>query len=113
MQQFIGILGLVIIVGICWALSENRRRIDWRTVTLGIGLQFLFAFLLLGIPVLGLKSPAYALFETVNNVIVTGVGYSDRGAAFLFGDLGGSDKYGYILAFRVLPTILFFSALMG
>jgi CNT family concentrative nucleoside transporter len=113
MQQFIGILGLISIIGICWALSENRRRIAWRTVMFGVGLQFLFAFLLLGIPVLGLQSPAYALFEAANNAIVAVVGYSDQGAAFLFGDLGSTDKYGFIFAFRVLPTILFFSALMG
>jgi CNT family concentrative nucleoside transporter len=37
MQQFIGVLGLIIIVGMCWTLSENRRRIAWRTVILGVG----------------------------------------------------------------------------
>jgi CNT family concentrative nucleoside transporter len=113
MTHFIGLLGLGIIVGICWFLSENRKRIDWRTVLLGIGLQFLLALLLLGIPALGVKSPAYAIFEALNNMIVTVISYSDQGSAFLFGDLGQGDKYGFIVAFRVLPTILFFSALMA
>jgi len=113
MQQFIGILGIGLIIGLCWLLSENRRRVAWRTVLLGVALQFVFALLLLGIPVLGFHSPAYVIFEAANNAILAVVGYSDQGAAFLFGDLGNSDKYGFIFAFRVLPTILFFSALMG
>ncbi|MFY7928701.1 MAG: Na+ dependent nucleoside transporter N-terminal domain-containing protein, partial [Oligoflexus sp.] len=113
MTRAVGLLGLGVIVLICFLLSENRHRVDWRTVVLGIALQFLFAILLLGIPALGISSPAYALFDSFNRAVLAVISYSDQGAIFLFGDLAQNDKYGFILAFRALPTIIFFSALMG
>jgi CNT family concentrative nucleoside transporter len=119
------LVGLVALAGIAWALSTDRRRVPWRVVMWGIGLQLLFALFIL-------KTPAgAALFDTAGALVVGLLGFTLDGASFVFGNLvydtvpvgvvgqGGFDalpnqvaRTGAAFAFFVLPTIIFFSALM-
>lgn len=101
-----GMLGICCLLGICYLLSRNRRAINWRLVGSGIGLQLLFAILVLKVP-----GVSWA-FDQFANVFTYIIKWSEEGARFLFGDLATGEKgFGYIFAFRVLPTVMFYSAL--
>lgn len=100
------ILGMVVLLGICYAFSRNRSNIDWRLVAMGIGLQLILAVFILKVP--GVSEG----FDWVAEKFVKLLSFSDKGAEFLFGSLiTDSQSFGYIFAFRVLPTIVFFSAI--
>lgn len=75
---------------------------DWRLVGIGISLQLIFGFLITKVPLV--KSA----FEFLSEGFVKFLSFSRDGAAFIFGDLAG-DGFGFIFAFQVLPTIIFFS----
>lgn len=100
------ILCIIVLLGICYALSSNRKNINWRLVFSGIGLQLVLALLILRVPFVSL------IFDHIAGFFTQVLSFSDAGAEFLFGPLVGDiDTYGIIFAFRVLPTIVFFSAL--
>jgi len=100
------ILGMVVLLGICYAFSRKRSEIDWRLVAMGIGLQLILAVFILKVP--GVSEG----FDWVAEKFVKLLSFSDKGAEFLFGSLiTDSESFGYIFAFRVLPTIVFFSAI--
>jgi concentrative nucleoside transporter, CNT family len=100
-----GILGIIIMLGVCYLLSSDRKSISWRVVIVGMGFQFLLAGLLLYVPFVS------DVFDKVAEGFTKFLGYSEEGAIFLFGNLASpKSTLGYIFAFRVLPTILFFSA---
>jgi len=101
-----GILGIAVLLGICYAFSKNRKHIDWKLVGTGMGLQLLIA-----LAILPANSPLAAGFSKVSDGFVTLLSYSRDGAAFLFGGLVDIDSFGFIFAFQVLPTIIFFSGL--
>ncbi len=113
MTRMIGLLGIGFILLVCYLLSDKRKLIDWRTVLIGLLLQLVFAISLIGIPAAGIQGPFFTIFSWANTAILKVISVSDEGAGFLFGELGNSDKYGFLVAFRVLPTIIFFSSLMG
>ncbi|MFN7118429.1 MAG: NupC/NupG family nucleoside CNT transporter [Saprospiraceae bacterium] len=101
-----GILGIAVLIGICYLLSSNRKAINWRLVGSGIALQIVFAILVLKVPYVS------NFFEAIASVFTKIILFSDEGAKFLFAGLVSDEKtFGYIFAFRVLPTILFYSAL--
>ncbi|MGB0837731.1 MAG: NupC/NupG family nucleoside CNT transporter, partial [Flavobacteriaceae bacterium] len=100
-----GVLGMFSILAIAYLLSSNRKAIDWKTVGIGIGSQLLIAIGVLKV------SFIQAGFEAVGKVFVEILNYTRAGSIFVFGDLMNVDTYGFIFAFQVLPTILFFSAL--
>ena len=98
-------LGLGVFVGVCWLLSENRRRIDWRLVAGGLGLQAVLAVLILKVRLVE------NMFDGVATFFVELLSFSREGAIFLFGDLvTKTDSYGFIFAVQILPTIIFFAA---
>lgn len=115
-----GALGIAFLLGVAWAASARRRRIDWGLVAKGVALQVAFALIVLKTGI------GRAFFATVNDVFVALIGYTNAGARFLFGSLVmpsapvmGEDgtRLGDIalnahFAFSVLPTIIFFSSLM-
>lgn len=107
MNRFIGIIGIIILLGIAYLLSENKKKINWRLVLTGLGLQIVFALIILKIP-FGRK-----FFEGASNVITKLLDFTKEGSSFLFGSLLDESKFGSIFAFNVLPTIIFFSSLMG
>ncbi|MDZ4708071.1 MAG: nucleoside transporter C-terminal domain-containing protein [Saprospiraceae bacterium] len=98
-----GVLGLVVLLGICYALSLNRSKIDWRLVASGAVMQLVIALALLKIPFVS------GLFSGVANFFVLMINSAGQAAKFLFGDLANGSPFGF--AFLVLPTIIFFSAL--
>jgi CNT family concentrative nucleoside transporter len=98
-------LGMAVLVGIGYLMSSHKKSIPWRTIFLGILLQFVLAVLVLKVPFIN-KGFDYAagFFQVI-------LKFSEEGATFLFGSLVTDSKsFGYIFAFQVLPTIVFFSA---
>ena len=101
-----GILGIVVLLSIGFALSKNRKRIDWPLVIKSLGLQLVIGLLVLkvGFVKRGFDGVAF-FFQKI-------LDFSGEGAAFVFGNLvTDTQSFGYIFAFQVLPTIVFFSAL--
>ena len=100
-----GIIGVVFILGICFLFSSSKKNIDWKLVGIGIGLQVLFAVLFLKVDAVA------AIFQWIAEKVVEFLAISEDGALFVFGGLvDPSQSWGYIFAFKVLPTIVFFSA---
>ena len=106
-----GVLGLVFVVGIAFLFSNNKRKVNWRLVLTGVGLQFLFALFVLKTDI------GKGLFYSISKGFVALLSFSLAGAQFVFGSLGMSPgtpgSLGMFFAFQVLPTIIFFAALMG
>ncbi|MDA8596342.1 Na+ dependent nucleoside transporter [Flavobacteriaceae bacterium] len=102
---FRGIIGMIALLFIAFALSANRKAIDWKTVGIGITAQLVIA---IGVLKVGFIK---AGFEAVGGVFVEILNYTRAGSIFLFGDMMDIDTFGYVFALQVLPTILFFSAL--
>jgi CNT family concentrative nucleoside transporter len=108
-----GLLGLVVLLGIAWVLSEDRRRIPWRTVIAGVALQWALALLLIYFP------PANALIFLLNDGATALQNATQAGTGFVFGYLGGGalpfmethPGASFILAFQALPLVLTISAL--
>ena len=107
MDRFIGILGVIVILGIAYLFSENKKKINWRLVATGLGLQIIFALIILKVP-FGRKA-----FEAARGFITRILDFTAEGTTFLFGNLTDQATFGSIFALNVLPTIIFFSALMG
>lgn len=132
MEKFISLIGIPIQIGICYALSTNRKKIDWKLVGWGISLQLIFAVLILK------TTYGKQLFGVLNDAVVKMLSFTEAGASFVFGNLvkfvvpvGVSDPSqapelaaqvtnmkltaatGAFFGFNVLPTIIFFSAFMA
>lgn len=116
-----GLLGIAVLLGIAWAFSNNKRRINWRLVATGLGLQAVFGTLVIKGTELGeafapLGWPK-AAFQAIAEGFVVILGFTTEGAKFIFGTLaispGTSESMGFFFAFQVLPTIIFFSCLMS
>jgi CNT family concentrative nucleoside transporter len=103
MEYIRGIIGIAVLVAIAFLLSRNRKAINWRLVSTGIFLQFLAGFLILRVPFVA------GIFDTVSEGFVKFLSFSEAGAEFLFGGLVDESSFGFIFAFQVLPTIIFFS----
>src|SRR5690554_5121141 len=100
-----GILGIVSLLLIAILFSSNRRAINWKTVGLGLAFQLTIAIGVLKVPFV------QVIFEGIGKVFVEILDYTKAGSEFLFGEMLNPETYGFIFAFQVLPTILFFSAL--
>ena len=98
-----GVLGLATLVGLAYLLSTNRRAINWKLVGAGLAIQLTAGLLILKVPFVA------ALFDQLSEGFVTFLGFSQEGARFIFGDLVNTSSFGFIFAFQVLPTIIFFS----
>ncbi|MCF7800986.1 MAG: NupC/NupG family nucleoside CNT transporter [Candidatus Marinimicrobia bacterium] len=109
MHRFIGILGIIAILGLAYAMSNNRKQIDWKLVLWGIVLQVGFAAFILMTPV------GRPFFGWVDTIIRGLLSLSDKGSDFLFSSYVTGQVEAPLMnfAFRVLPTIIFFSALMA
>ena len=118
---FRGIIGLSVLIGIAYLLSNNKKKINWRLVGSGLGLQLLFAILIIKGDTLGsffapLGWPK-AMFKFVSSFFVLVLNFTTEGAKFVFGNLaisaGQEGSMGFFFAFQVLPTIIFFACLMS
>ncbi len=107
--QLQGLIGVGVLIGFAFLLSERRDRIDWRLVAGGLGLQIVLGLFLLKVP-----GPADAV-DTVSRVIAGIISRSDAGIAFVFSRemLAPDAPWGFIFAVRVLPIIIFFASLMS
>ncbi len=100
-----GVLGVISLLFITFLFSSNRRAIDWKTVGLGLAFQLIIAIGVLKVPFVQRG------FEAVGGLFVSVLDYTRAGSEFLFGGMMNISSYGFIFAFQVLPTIIFFSAL--
>jgi CNT family concentrative nucleoside transporter len=100
------VLGLLVMIAIAWALSENRKAIPWRLVAWGTVLQFALGLLILTTPLRRL------IFTGMRKVVGVLTDSAVEGASFVFGGLAENpEQYNTFFAFRVLPVIIFVSAL--
>ncbi|MGD0956311.1 MAG: nucleoside transporter C-terminal domain-containing protein [Candidatus Acidiferrales bacterium] len=105
MHRFVGILGIVFVIGMCVLFSTNRRAIRYKTVAWGLGLQIALAFLVI----------KWSYGQLVFNKLGAGakwlLDFSYYGSSFVFGDLGQKDSpRGFYFAFQALPIIIFIAA---
>ena len=98
-----GLLGIAVLVGIAYLISRNKKSINWRLVAAGLGIQLVAGLLILKVPLIE------RLFDKLSQGFVKFLSFSQEGAEFIFGDLVNTASFGFIFAFQVLPTIIFFS----
>ena len=116
MDRFIGVFGILAILGIAYLLSNNKKNIDKKIIFWGLSLQIFFALIILKVP--GGKW----IFNSIDIVIKKILDFSVEGSKFLFGNLANKDLFwqtetwpgfGFQFAFLVLPTVIFFSSIMS
>ncbi|HIP35721.1 MAG TPA: Na+ dependent nucleoside transporter [Crocinitomix sp.] len=100
-----GVLGISFLLLIAYLFSSNKKGINWKTVGIGLSFQLIIAIGVLKVPFI------QSGFEWVGSLFVEILNYTRSGSEFLFGGLLDINSFGFIFAFQVLPTILFFSAL--
>ncbi|WP_017718895.1 NupC/NupG family nucleoside CNT transporter [Kamptonema formosum] len=100
MERAISLLGLAVFVGLSYAFSANRRAVRWPPVLWGIALQLILALLIIR------TDAGFRAFKFLGDVMTGFLDFSDAGAKFVFGDNFAE----HFIAFKVLPTIIFFSA---
>ncbi len=114
--NLVSFAGIFVLMGLAWLCSTQRRRINWRVVLWGTGLQLLFALFIFRVPI------GARLFLFLNDLVVKALDSASAGTRFLFGrlalppgtaDATGETSLGFFLAFQALPTIVFFAALVG
>ena len=106
-----GVIGIAVVVSIAFLFSENKSKIPWRIVGIGLLFQIVLAFLILN--PFGVSFLEYFRlgFQLLGKMFVAILDFSKAGADFLFGSFLDTEKHGFLFAFQVLPTIIFFSAL--
>ena len=108
-MDFISIIrgagGIITLIAIAWLFSSNRKAIQWKVVGIGLAAQLVLAVSILYIPFV------QAFFEFVGKLFIKILDFTRDGSVFLFGNIMDISSFGFIFAFQVLPTIIFFSAL--
>jgi len=99
-----GLFGLAFLLLVAYAFSRDKKHIDWKLVGIGVGLQLVFGILITQVPFVE------SMFDVISRGFVKLLSFSNDGAQFLFNGLARTD-YGYIFAFRVLPTVIFFASI--
>ncbi len=103
---FRGILGMAVLIFVSFLFSSNRKAINWKTVGIGLVLQLIIAIGVLKVPFI------QYIFDKIGKLFVKILEFTTAGSKFLFeGLVVDMDTFGFIFAFQVLPTIIFFSAL--
>lgn len=110
MERFISVLGMLAMIGVAYAMSYDRRRFPWRVVLWGTALQLFFAFFILG------TGAGKIVFQWTGDKVAAFLNFTRYGSEFLFGNLVKPEyqnTFGFQFAFAVLPTIIYFSAVMS
>lgn len=107
MEKLMSLIGVVILIGIAFLLSEDKKKVNWILVAKALAIQVVFALVVLKWP-LGRQ-----IFDVISRGVTRLLSFTTNGTSFLFGDLVNSNKFGVIFALQILPTIIFFSALMS
>ena len=102
-----GLFGLAVLIGLAWLFSNNRRGVDWKLVGIGLALQLVIAAFVL------LTPWGASVFDALSSGFVKLLGFTTEGARFIFGDFTDPAKFGFVFAFQVLPTIIFFASFMS
>lgn len=110
MEILRGLLGLIILIGIAFIFSKHKKRVNWKLVGSGLVIQLVLGLLVFKVPLFASVFGVFAGFFTQL------LSFTDAGAEFIFGNLVSNlpeikQTMGYIFAFKVLPTVVFFSAL--
>lgn len=100
-----GIIGLLVILALAYLLSSNRKAISWRVVSFGLGFQILIAIAVLKI------TAVQNVIEFIGRLFIKILDFTKIGSEFLFGGFVDPNTYGFLFAFQILPTIIFFSAI--
>jgi concentrative nucleoside transporter, CNT family len=103
MERLVSLLGLLVFIAVAYGLSVNRSAIRWKPVLWGIALQIIFALLILRTTI------GLSIFQFLGDVVARFLDFSDAGASFVFGE----NFKDFFFAFKVLPTIIFFSAFIS
>jgi CNT family concentrative nucleoside transporter len=115
MERFTGLIGIVLLLGIAYLMSNNRKAINFRTVGVGLALQFGLAVFILKIPV------GQAIFDWLGRAVQKVLSFSDKGAEFVFSPLvkapvltkAFGEGNGFIFFFSIIPTIIFVAVLVN
>jgi concentrative nucleoside transporter, CNT family len=124
MERFTGLLGIILILGIAYLMSNNKKAINFRTVGVGLALQFALGVFILR------TSIGKTVFYTIGQWVTKIINFSDEGAKFVFGPLAqnalvakafgfflpdGSVNAGagFIFFFKIIPTIIFVAVLVN
>lgn len=107
MEKLMSLIGVIVLIGTAFLLSENKKKVNWILVAKGLSIQILFALIVLKWPT-GQK-----IFDVLSRGVTKLLGFTSSGTSFLFGSLIDSNQFGVIFALQILPTIIFFSALMS
>lgn len=118
---FRGIIGIVILLGIAFLISNNKKKINWRLVLSGLAIQITLAIFIIKGDQLGQFFAPLGwikeFFRFVSSFFVLVLNFTTEGAKFVFGSLGlgpgNEGSLGVFFAFQVLPTIIFFASLMS
>ncbi|MBM7839321.1 CNT family concentrative nucleoside transporter [Alkalihalobacillus xiaoxiensis] len=102
-----GLMGIVVLLGIAFLLSSNKKAINWRTIVTALALQVLFAFIVLWTEV------GRNALEGLTKGVQAAINTSEAGINMLFGDVLALEGVGNVFAFQVLPIIIFFSAIIS
>lgn len=106
-ERIVAFFGCFVLIFVAWLMSDNRKMINWRVVYGGTALQFIFAWIVLR------TDTGRAFFEFMNDVIMKLLDFTAEGSKFVFGSLiTNVSGFGFIFAFQVLPTIIFFCSFM-
>jgi CNT family concentrative nucleoside transporter len=104
-----GLLGMFFLIGLCYILSNNRKAINWKLVSMGIIAQIGFA---IGVLTQGKYNFFRMLIQWLSDKFVQVIGFGHKGIEFMFGNLAdASGSWGYTFAIQALPNIIFFAAL--
>ena len=103
MERVISLLGLVVMIGLAWAMSEHKKQVNLRVVCGGLLLQLVLAVFILK------TSIGAAIFQSIGDFFTATLGFVDAGTSLVFGE----EYVHHFFAFKVLPTIIFFSSLMS
>ncbi len=100
MKRLVALLGLGVFVGFAYLAFVDRRAIRWQPIRWGLALQIIFALFILRTAI------GFTIFQWLGNAVGGFLNYSDASASFVFGD----NFQDFFFAFKVLPTVIFFSA---
>ena len=103
MERVISLLGLVVMIGLAWAMSEHKKQVSFRVIWGGLLLQLVLALFILK------TSIGAAIFQSIGDFFTATLGFVDAGTSLVFGE----EYVHHFFAFKVLPTIIFFSSLMS
>ncbi len=107
MEKFISFIGLVTLLAVAFLLSSDRKKINWRTVLSGVGLQVFLGLIILK------TGFGKEFFEGARTFFTGILNYTNEGSNFIFGQLNDIGKVGFVFFTMVLPTIIFTSSLMS